>query len=152
MAWYEDSTPYRYGGGDERNALNVGWLESPHPFPTGDIAPDFIRKLVQLCVERRMNATRGFHVCPLCPPPVLEEGRVDPFWPVRIEYQGAMRYLGDTEIRVRHPSGTVFASPNMVAHYVVEHRYLPPQAFIDAVLADPRTQIEENTDQAQLPH
>jgi hypothetical protein len=138
MAWFEDLTPYRYLG-DEADALNVGWLEPPHSFPTGEAGPDFVRKLVQLCVEQHMNATCGWQECRYCPHVPWDAGGVNPFYPVRIQYEGAGRALGDAEIRVRHPNGSVFAAPDMVAHYVAEHRYLPPEAFIEAVLADPRT-------------
>ena len=43
-------------------------------------------------------------------------------------------WLGNGEIRVTGEDGTVYAAPTMIAHYVAEHHYLPPQEFVDAVL------------------
>ncbi|MGW6949192.1 DUF7919 family protein [Streptomyces xanthophaeus] len=42
---------------------------------------------------------------------------------------------GTGEIRVPCSPGTVFAAPSLIGHYVVVHSYLPPQPFIEAVLA-----------------
>src|SRR5262249_18800720 len=42
--------------------------------------------------------------------------------------------LGTAEIRVRDTDVT-FAAPNLILHYVVDHAYLPPEAFVRAVLA-----------------
>jgi hypothetical protein len=42
--------------------------------------------------------------------------------------------MGNGEIRVRDADGIWYAAPRLVIHYVVEHNYCPPQAFIEAVL------------------
>jgi hypothetical protein len=47
--------------------------------------------------------------------------------------------LGNGEIRVIGSAGKVYASPVMIYHYMSEHNYLPPQEFIDAVLASGAT-------------
>jgi hypothetical protein len=39
------------------------------------------------------------------------------------------------EVRVPGKNGRVYAAPHMIHHYVVAHGYLPPEEFIQAVLA-----------------
>jgi hypothetical protein len=45
--------------------------------------------------------------------------------------------LGDAEIRVTGRDGTVYAAPSLVAHYIAEHSYRPPDGFIEALLGKP---------------
>jgi hypothetical protein len=40
---------------------------------------------------------------------------------------------GNGEIRVAAANGITYVAPVLVLHYVVAHKYLPPQEFIDAV-------------------
>jgi hypothetical protein len=45
------------------------------------------------------------------------------------------------------PAGAVlFVAPEMVAHYVEKHGYLPPQEFVEAVLAAPLPGTPNYTD------
>jgi hypothetical protein len=45
---------------------------------------------------------------------------------------------GNGEIWLTTPGGINYAAPVMVVHYIDEHMYLPPVAFIDAVrMGDP---------------
>ena len=127
VAWFEDLTPYTYvpHGPD---GLNVGWLDDSHPFSTGEVDPEFVQRLIRLAVEHAINITRGWHQCPFC------RGE----YPSRVRYSGRLVSMGDAEIRVRHANGVVLAAPNLVAHYVIAHRYLPPGLFIEAIMADPR--------------
>jgi hypothetical protein len=118
MSWFEDLSPYTYHP-SERGTLNVGWLDGGHDFPTDPPEPPVVAKLTHLCRRRQVNVTRGWHRCELCPPNVP-------------------RPEGHAEIRVRHPDGTVFAAPTLVAHYVLAHCYAPPAAFIEAVMEDDR--------------
>ena len=46
--------------------------------------------------------------------------------------------LGFAEIRAFSDDGKVYAAPNLMFHYIVDHSYLPPSEFIDAVLKGPR--------------
>jgi hypothetical protein len=133
MTWFADLTPYTYdahavGGAPDPGALNVGWLDRGHSYPTGDTTPDFHRRLTRLCVEHAENKTRGWHHCAFC----------SREHPILMHEVAPPAGVGDAEIRVRHPDGVRFAAPNLVCHYVTAHRYLPPQPFIDAVLSDGR--------------
>jgi hypothetical protein len=133
--YFADLTEYRYGQTSPRpDVLNVGWLSKHHPFQLGQSAPGFVEKLKRL-VESPVNLYRGIHICEFCPPPptVLAGGRI----PVPAPPPGT---FGNGEIRVRGvgtKSNITYVAPTLVHHYVVEHHYLPPQEFIDAVNATP---------------
>ncbi|PRQ09410.1 hypothetical protein ENSA7_08680 [Enhygromyxa salina] len=90
-----------------------------------------------------MNQARGNHVCTLC------SELHDTFL---ILDGGPKMLLGAAELWV--PSldySVIFVAPNLVYHYVSEHRYAPPNAFVDAVLGaevaykqwDPRAESEK---------
>jgi hypothetical protein len=72
---------------------------------------------------------RGFHVCNLC--------RAAPVKPLVVENQGRRISLGASEIRVGARTGTIFAAPDLIYHYVREHGYLPPTEFVRAVEEEP---------------
>jgi len=128
MTWFEDLSPYAFGPAPEAGALNVGWLDRNHSFATGETEPELAERLVHLAVELPVNPTRGWEPCPFC------SGE----YPIRVPYGAGKRALGDAEIRVRGRDTVVFAAPNLIAHYVGAHRYLPPQAFVEAVMTDQR--------------
>jgi hypothetical protein len=68
--------------------------------------------------------TLGYHQCPFCPA-----------YPARERINGELASLGSAEIRVHGPTAE-YAAPNLIYHYVIAHEYLPPDEFIEAVLAD----------------
>jgi hypothetical protein len=113
MSFFPDLTPYTYLHSDEPGAVNVGWLDAEHPYPTGRTSNAFRAKLAKLC-ERPVQQTRGFHQCPFC--------------------KGPDRPLSSAEMRVAG-GDRVYAAPLLVHHYVVAHDYRPPDEFIAAVLA-----------------
>lgn len=132
MAEYADLTPYEYLPLEEREEraplVNVGWLGTGLPHPTGEVPPGFVDALIVLADDMR-HSTRGFHGCPFC----LAES------PVRVRSERLARPvpLGMAEIHVPGPDGVVYAAPTLVIHYITDHGYRPPQEFIDAVLAAP---------------
>lgn len=67
MSHFEDLSLYTYIHPEEDppNTLNVGWLDTKHPFPTGRTTDVFRRKLKSLC-KRRFKQTRGFLPCYFC--------------------------------------------------------------------------------------
>jgi hypothetical protein len=113
--------------------LNVGWLASGHPIPTGDVPPGFVDNLLTCIVAFRANQMRGFHFCEFCPstsslsPPMLS---------MRLKSKKKI-FLGSAEVWLPAPEGKVFAAPDLVAHYVAAHQYCPPADFIAAVEAAP---------------
>lgn len=121
MSYFADLTPHTYTETNGASVLNVGWLDASHPFPQGETTPAFRESLRHLC-ERPILLHRGFHVCQFCPD---DDRNVSP--PVHPERRG------NGQIWVQGADGVWYAAPAMVFHYVTEHRYLPPAAFIEAV-------------------
>lgn len=117
MAYFPDLTPYTYFP-EASPLLNVGWLDTSHPFTQGETPSEFLEKL-RLLRESPVKTTRGYHRCPFC-----RDGKTS----------FTTEELSDAEIRVRGTDGTVYTSPCLIVHYVAVHRYLPPQKFIDAVM------------------
>jgi hypothetical protein len=122
MTYFPDFSLYRYIG-DSETSLNIGWLDQSMPYPQGETSEEFRQKLLQFCISApRIHQTRGWHQCNLgnCP------------YPVKIDENG----FGDAEIRVIGQSKT-YASPDLIIHYVIAHKYKPPDEFVEAVLKSP---------------
>jgi len=95
--------------------LAVGWLEPCAPFPTGQTT-DAFRKQLRALAANPIFLTRGFHRCPWCP---LDAGNDD--------------HSGNGEFCIKGPNGRWYCAPQLIAHYVDDHNYLPPGEFIEAV-------------------
>ncbi|MFG2824625.1 hypothetical protein ACGFX4_34990 [Kitasatospora sp. NPDC048365] len=109
----------------------IGWLGAGHDYPVGPSPDGFRTRLLDIVRRQTVNATRGFHVCELCP-----RGRSRASM-LAVEHNGDTVHLGNSEIRVPGAPGEVFAAPTLIAHYVAVHDYLPPAPFVDAVLHCP---------------
>jgi hypothetical protein len=115
MAFFPDLSPHTYTPDCGLEVVNVGWLDEGNEFPTGSTSPKFHAALLELC-KRPIYEHRGVHECWFC----LAMHR---------------RLEGNGQIRVQGKNGVWYVAPTMVHHYVTCHSYLPPQEFIDAVLA-----------------
>jgi hypothetical protein len=125
MTYYADLTPYEFWPNSDESALNVGWLESGHPFSVGQVPDGVVETLLRLSLNNAVNRTRGFHRCDLCldaPRPVF----------MRVDDQDVA--LGSAEIRITGSRAT-YAAPTLISHYISEHSYLPPLDFIEGVAA-----------------
>lgn len=109
MTYFADLTLYAYIRPEE-NVKNIGWLDADAPFSNGETAQDF-RDALAVLVKHPVHLTRGVHHCPFC-----------------------RKALGNGEIRVCGIDGDVYAAPMLVHHYVMEHNYKPPDAFIVAAI------------------
>lgn len=119
MAYYPDLSA-------SDGVIRIGWLDPREPFVQGVIEPVFLHKLTAL-YEKRVRQSRGFHPCRFC--------EVQRFGlPIQIGEKTLT--LGSAEIEVEGIAGRVYAAPDLIHHYITEHRYLPPQEFIDAVYRD----------------
>ncbi|MFE2972783.1 hypothetical protein ACFXKC_56555 [Streptomyces sp. NPDC059340] len=130
MTYYEDMSPYEYfpdSVPDGQKALAVGWLEGGQGYATGAVPEAFLRSLGLLVRDERQMQTRGWHSCTLS-----SEGSPCEY-PVVINIQESMEFLGGAEIRVVAESGDWLIAPDLIYHYVLDHSYRPPQAFIEAV-------------------
>ncbi|WP_405177761.1 hypothetical protein OG225_26325 [Nocardia sp. NBC_01377] len=129
MTYFKDGTTYSYLQEFADGAINIGWLDAAEPYARCESLPqDFIDTLIQMC-RKSVNKTRGWHVCNLCPPST----DIVPAPTVQKSPEGDFP-LGFGEIRVSSNTGTRYAAPDMIAHYVVAHNYSPPQEFVDAAL------------------
>ena len=120
MTYFDDLSEYRFLGEPESGVLNVGWLSKGRPFQTRETSEAFQAALNELCNNNSINLFLGHHVCEFCP----DASWGDPYF----------HEMGNGEIRVRGASGIWYVAPRLVIHYVVEHRYCPPQDFIEAVM------------------
>jgi hypothetical protein len=126
--YYQDLTPYQYIPVEkDPPSLNIGWLDNTRSYPQGEVPEPFVERLWLFC-RSPVNQMRGFQECQLC---------VEPSLGIRLQRSDDQLWLGSAEIRVFSPEGTAYAAPNMIYHYVVDHRYLPPEEFIRAVLEGP---------------
>ena len=126
----EDLTPFTYGTPLVDGELAVGWLDDEPITSTGLIQPRRLRRLV---IDRLTFAAgylrsglenwMGVHQCSFCDGPTT---------PLRADRRALW---GNGEFRVRGVNGTVYVAPTLVAHYIEAHHYLPPQEFLEAVLA-----------------
>lgn len=144
MTYYQDLTRYEYyarGEPFDPGLLNIGWLSDAQPFEAGETSQEFQDRLFEFCLDKFVvHIARGFHVCELCHTSVeqwYKEGKA------RYGKQAHWCGIGDGEIRVIGKTAA-YAAPTLVYHYVVEHRYRPPQEFIDAVLSGPPPGSEEH--------
>ncbi|MET8283135.1 hypothetical protein [Micromonospora sp. NPDC005174] len=127
MTYIPDLAPYDYHPGAP-DALAIGWLDSSMPFTTGACPRDVRDRLVSLGTTP-VRLMRGYHYCQFCPAAVEPHVTgVDTRLP---ETSDVAR--GNGEIWLTGVGGTNFAAPALIGHYVEEHRYLPPDGFIEAV-------------------
>ena len=116
------------------NLLTVGWLEPGHEFPTAadgrdcGLDPVFWQNLVTLAADHAVAVTRGVHGC-----------RFRHLFEADFQYGAVygtrVLYLGSAEIRVVAADGRRLTAPTLVVHYVRDHGYQPPEAFVEAVTA-----------------
>ncbi|MBH5336701.1 hypothetical protein IHE55_18760 [Streptomyces pactum] len=132
MTYFTDLSPYSYLPNTVPStvaAFNVGWLDGENAFHSGEAPDEFIGALADLCAQSSHAKTRGWHVCNLVhassPPP----------YPITMEAGGRTIVLGSAEVRVVTPDGAWLVAPDLVLHYVIDHKYLPPEEFVEAVMA-----------------
>ena len=129
MTYYADLSPYEFTFQDAP-ALNVGWLDTVHPFPTGDVAADVVDALIRHAASP-VNVTRGVHDCEFC----------DVESPLTVWTAGGSvrALLGFSEIQLIGTGGIRYAAPTLIVHYVTAHGYLPPIEFLDALMSSQAT-------------
>ena len=119
MTWYADlSNACMAEEGEHVRAIS--WLSDKHPFPTGESPPEFLARLKEFCQHWQEGVKAlctvifmGVHFCELC------------------DEQAASGNIGV-------PAGPIlYVAPELIAHYVEAHQYLPPAEFIVAVMNAP---------------
>ena len=98
----------------------IGWLEHPHPYAMGPTPSTVLTTLEHMLSDPWPGTTEfGRHTCSLCLiqcPGLAATNTGELFLP------------GD---------GTVYASPRLIDHYVVQHGYQLPAQLCDAILVCP---------------
>ena len=101
----------------------IGWIEETG-FATGDIPGECVDALVAAYPDKIVSdGTRGWHTCTFCE--VLEPG---------IKWNGEeFSVKGYGHYLVRYENA-VYMAPALLLHYILDHNYLPPKEFTDAVI------------------
>lgn len=152
MTYYPDLSPFEYGSihvNMDGDVVNVGWLDAAHDYQKGDVSDAFLDRLWTFCQWSVLQA-RGYHACNLCQPIPYQEDEifigqygdeiveVTSYQPlIKIQRGDEIVKLGNAQLRVFGLNDRVYAAPNLIYHYVTEHRYQPPMEFIEAVLRSP---------------
>lgn len=153
VAYFSDLTPYCYFK-DMPAAKNIGWLQRGYGFDTIAPSEETLDLLWRFCQVPIMQ-TRGSHQCDLCATPST----------VTAVRNGVELLLGSAEIRVfskesntsvlrrelgqkessglfffgKSPvTGSVFAAPSLIYHYVETHHYKPRDEFLHAMKEGPK--------------
>jgi hypothetical protein len=127
---FEDLEICRYHDGQMDGARwavpfrSIGWLEHPKRFVVGEVPAGIVPTLTRLVgeTEERFphHQFRGEHECDLC----LAAGK-------------AKVYIGRGVDLIIPGNLEVFVAPAGVVHYISEHSYRPPPAFLEAVSTCP---------------
>jgi hypothetical protein len=127
MSVFDDLSDYSYRmrgmTSAVRPAKNIGWLGFGSKFETGPSHPALSRALWEHSLIS-VNPARGRHICEFCKLSRANDA----------EREGKWISLGAAETRVISRGGTVYASPNLIYHYVLVHGYRPPDEFVDAAI------------------
>lgn len=134
MSYYKDLSAYEYElPVSLPSVLTVGWLEVGQSYCRGSVERSFMDSLEWCCCCRFTHQMRGSHHCDMCGATA-----------VVINCVGSQRKLGSAEIWIPGENGVIYAAPDLILHYVMEHGYCPPFQFISAVerLYSSREKIE----------
>jgi hypothetical protein len=124
--------------------INIGWIDKDHIFNKGHIDPFIVEYIKTKCHTDCVNMTAGHHVCDLCYPGKLSVFDVVGInlheHPVLDKYQCEIiknaihvdNGIGNGEIKIID-GNDIYISPQMIIHYIENHGYCPPDAYIDAV-------------------
>ena len=125
--YFQDHSIYSYSAENElKNGVNIGWLSSKIPFNTGQTSIHFKNKLFDIIYLRQSNIMRGIHECDFC------ESKREIF----IGRDDRNVLLGYGEIWIPSiDNDAIYVSPTLIYHYIKQHNYLPPDSYIESVLA-----------------
>jgi hypothetical protein len=129
MVYYPDLSLYDYDYYSTPEGMTIGWLMKGHEFQQGEVELEDLERLSDLGYLYE-GQSRGYHYCTFC-------GKME------LQYAWSQRFdskysLGSAEIRVRSDDGTLYVAPNLITHYILEHEYMPPAEFLQAVREDVR--------------
>ncbi|MBQ8188500.1 MAG: hypothetical protein IJZ44_01850 [Lachnospiraceae bacterium] len=129
MAVYKDFSEYELDNIKLHNVINIGWLGEAGCFPQGNVSDEFLMNLWE------------YYKCPIFSTrKIYQNEKLDGYWKFFVAiFNGREIGLGSSEVRVLDKErGVVYASPNLIIHYIVNHNYCPPQEYIKAVIEGPK--------------
>jgi len=125
MTYFRDLTKSEYS---ERNhkVLNVGFLDASHSYQQGVVSEKYINLISRISSFPTIQH-RGFNTCNLCTPPEAIKENSD--------FVDAWYYTrrGSGILIIQGNSGTSYAVPTLLLHYITEHQYQPPDEFLSAL-------------------
>ncbi|HMO58287.1 MAG TPA: hypothetical protein PKA05_04205 [Roseiflexaceae bacterium] len=106
--------------------LAVGWLRAGAPMPCGPINPAVVDRIAELlATEEGLLTSLSVDSCPFCAMPIAP-----------ISYKGMRISMNNGRLVI--PDATCcYVAPAMIMHLIVDHNYLPPARFCEAVLRCP---------------
>ena len=124
MTHFKDLAPCRYFPFDhEGKLIAVGWLEPDFEYTQGEVDPDVVAELCNLCVDPWEPAVlMGWHDCGFCR---FTTG-------TRAFTYNHTVTLGISNLFIP-ADGFLYVAPSLILHYIDAHGYAPPQEFCDAV-------------------
>jgi hypothetical protein len=114
-----DLTPYADYDRPTHRIFHVGWLIKSEPFETEPPSEEVVAQLKRQ-LPFRVLRTRGWFKCHLCK-------RRD-----YLQLEEDKQELGGAEIWIENGDVT-YACPDMIIHYIEDHHYKPPAAFLKAL-------------------
>jgi hypothetical protein len=122
VTWYKDLGRCHYFDGEGfQPSCAVGWLERGHSYDTGEFDGQLFSALSDLAMSPwEPIMVMGYHACTLCED---SAGFAD-------SKKGIHNLFIPGE-------GVLFVAPELILHYMRDHRYKPPEEFRQAVLACP---------------
>lgn len=127
MTTYQDLDLCPYFG--VSGLVAVGWLGPSSELPTGPVSDAFLANLFELLADPWSPPFQalGGHSCELCHPGAQTATQ----W-------GRFRLSSFSVANLFVPfDGTIYVAPEGIGHYILCHRYQPPEVFVRAVLACP---------------
>ena len=116
----------------ELQLIAVGWLGDTVP-TTGETPVRVLQQLFRAHQRQDwiIDGTAGWHNCELCDgnEAWYPEGQVGPV----VRWGRISRRVRGYGHFLVHWGKTVYMAPVLILHYIVDHRYRPPQDFIEAV-------------------
>ncbi|MCK5625056.1 hypothetical protein KAI04_04390 [Candidatus Pacearchaeota archaeon] len=97
----------------------IGYLNINEEFEKGEVSNNFLVKLRVLYNEGGVTGTLGFHECEFC----IDEGNYKERGMSNTEKE-----LVDKENKIR------YKFPEMIFHYITEHKFKPSNEFIEFVM------------------
>ena len=115
---HKDLSVFKDGNIEFPSVLTIGWLSPERAYSKGVVADSVIQQLKRIsggkdAYDARSNTMRGAIQCKLC----------DDF---RLQNPSELWIESITE-------GEYYIAPELIIHYIEDHHYKPPEAFLSAV-------------------